>query len=246
MDDRRVCACCVYGPYLYLGYDCHHPDLYGARAFHACPSIPAWKTATWISVTQLVCLLAMTAFFFAGGHMWLTWVECGFVGLDFESYCSLCQSIVLGFIALDYLATWLITHGAGLQTLRRSLFWKISVIPGPWFHLWAVRQFWNLYMEGTSLRWVLVRLFFITAMLYVYGRFLSKQLTTTMHSDQVLSHSFKYGLIKYHMIICYFMYIAGNPRWECKFLSCPICVLFCNILSNEDFVASGYSWLIVG
>ncbi|KAH9559834.1 hypothetical protein CY35_06G075700 [Sphagnum magellanicum] len=52
-------------------------------------------------------------------------------------------------------------------------------------------------------------LFFITAMLYVYGRFLSKQLTTTMHSDQVLSHSFKYGLIKYHMIICYFMYIAG-------------------------------------
>jgi hypothetical protein len=54
--------------------------------------------------------------------MWLTWVECGFVGLDFESYCSLCQSIVLGFIALDYLATWLITHGAGLQTLRRSLF----------------------------------------------------------------------------------------------------------------------------
>jgi hypothetical protein len=73
----------------------------------------------------LVCLLAMTAFFFAGGHMWLTWVECGFVGLDFESYCSLCQSIVLGFIALDYLATWLITHGAGLQTLRRSLFWKI-------------------------------------------------------------------------------------------------------------------------
>ncbi|KAH8946251.1 hypothetical protein BDL97_12G084300 [Sphagnum fallax] len=52
-------------------------------------------------------------------------------------------------------------------------------------------------------------LFFITAMLYVYGRFLSKQLTTTMHSDQVLSPFFKHGLIKYHMIICYFMYIAG-------------------------------------
>lgn len=47
-------------------------------------------------------------------------------------------------------------------------------------------------------------------MLYVYGRFLSKQLVKTIHSDQMLPFFFKFGLIKYHMMICYSLYIAGN------------------------------------
>ncbi|BBN09196.1 phosphatidate cytidylyltransferase [Marchantia polymorpha subsp. ruderalis] len=50
--------------------------------------------------------------------------------------------------------------------------------------------------------------FFITAMVYVYGRFLSKQLVKTISSDKMLLLIFS-GLIQYHMIICYFMYIAG-------------------------------------
>lgn len=64
-------------------------------------------------------------------------------------------------------------------------------------------------LEGL-LSWLFVRHFFITAMLYVYGRFLSKQLVKTINTDQIMSHIFKYGLIKYHMIICYSLYIAGN------------------------------------
>lgn len=64
-------------------------------------------------------------------------------------------------------------------------------------------------LEGL-LSWLFVRHFFITAMLYVYGRFLSKQLVKTINTDQMMSHLFKYGLIKYHMIICYSLYIAGN------------------------------------
>lgn len=50
--------------------------------------------------------------------------------------------------------------------------------------------------------------FFFTAMIYVYGRFLSKQLVSTISSDRILTQLFS-GFIKYHMIICYFMYIAG-------------------------------------
>eukprot|EP01018_Ginkgo_biloba_P024691 Gb_11649 [translate_table: standard] len=50
--------------------------------------------------------------------------------------------------------------------------------------------------------------FFFTAMVYVYGRFLSRQLVNTVSSDKVLSQLFS-NLIKYHMFICYFLYIAG-------------------------------------
>ncbi|KAI5080593.1 hypothetical protein GOP47_0003776 [Adiantum capillus-veneris] len=50
--------------------------------------------------------------------------------------------------------------------------------------------------------------FFFTAMLYVYGRFLSKQLVSAISSDRILTQLFS-GFIKYHTIICYFMYIAG-------------------------------------
>lgn len=50
--------------------------------------------------------------------------------------------------------------------------------------------------------------FFCTAMVYVYGRFLSKQLVTTISSDKLLFQLFS-GFIKYHMLICYTLYTAG-------------------------------------
>eukprot|EP00250_Pteridium_aquilinum_P001120 c11328_g1_i1 orf=222-1478(+) len=50
--------------------------------------------------------------------------------------------------------------------------------------------------------------FFFTAMVYVYGRFLSKQLVSAISSDKILTQLFS-GFIKYHMLICYFLYIAG-------------------------------------
>lgn len=59
------------------------------------------------------------------------------------------------------------------------------------------------------------RFFFITAMVYVYGRFLSKQLVKTISSDKMLLLIFS-GLIQYHMIICYFMYIAGIDLYPVK------------------------------
>ena len=63
------------------------------------------------------------------------------------------------------------------------------------------------------------RHFFLTAMLYVYGRFLNKHLVKTIHSDHLIPHLFKYGLIKYHMLICYSLYIAGNNIFLHIFLS---------------------------
>jgi hypothetical protein len=53
------------------------------------------------------------------------------------------------------------------------------------------------------------RHFFFTAMLYTYGRFLSRQLVNTVTSEHLL-YKVVSGLIKYQMFICYFLYIAGR------------------------------------
>lgn len=50
--------------------------------------------------------------------------------------------------------------------------------------------------------------FFFTAMLFVYGRILSPRLVNTVTSDKVM-YKLVSDLIKYHMVICYFLYIAG-------------------------------------
>lgn len=46
-------------------------------------------------------------------------------------------------------------------------------------------------------------------MLYVYGRILREQLVNTVTSDKFF-YTLVNGLIKYHMVICYFLYIAGE------------------------------------
>lgn len=50
--------------------------------------------------------------------------------------------------------------------------------------------------------------FFFTAMLFVYGRILSQQLVNTVTTDMVL-YKLVSKLVKYHMIACYALYIAG-------------------------------------
>ncbi|CAM0882619.1 unnamed protein product [Alopecurus aequalis] len=50
--------------------------------------------------------------------------------------------------------------------------------------------------------------FFFTAMLFTYGRFLSRELVNTVSSDHLL-YKVVSGLIKYQMFICYFLYTAG-------------------------------------
>ncbi|KAL6548339.1 phosphatidate cytidylyltransferase [Orobanche gracilis] len=50
--------------------------------------------------------------------------------------------------------------------------------------------------------------FFFTAMLFVYGRILSQRLVNTVTTDKFL-YKLVGRLIKYHMVTCYFLYIAG-------------------------------------
>ncbi|KAK6161401.1 hypothetical protein DH2020_004782 [Rehmannia glutinosa] len=50
--------------------------------------------------------------------------------------------------------------------------------------------------------------FFFTAMLFVYGRILSQRLVNTVTMDKFL-YKLVGRLIKYHMVTCYFLYIAG-------------------------------------
>ncbi|XP_048498482.1 phosphatidate cytidylyltransferase 1 isoform X2 [Beta vulgaris subsp. vulgaris] len=50
--------------------------------------------------------------------------------------------------------------------------------------------------------------FFFTAVLFMYGRILNRQLVNTVTSDKV-SYKLLSGVIKYQMVICYFLYIAG-------------------------------------
>ncbi|KAG9134278.1 hypothetical protein Leryth_020028 [Lithospermum erythrorhizon] len=50
--------------------------------------------------------------------------------------------------------------------------------------------------------------FFFTAMLFVYGRILSQRLVNTVTTDKFL-YKLVSKFIKYHMVTCYFLYIAG-------------------------------------
>ncbi|XP_042003861.1 phosphatidate cytidylyltransferase 3-like [Salvia splendens] len=56
--------------------------------------------------------------------------------------------------------------------------------------------------------WLINWYFFFTAMLYVYGRILRPHLVNTVTSDKFF-YKLVNGLFKYHMVICYFLYIAG-------------------------------------
>ncbi|KAL7244324.1 hypothetical protein ACSBR1_016543 [Camellia fascicularis] len=53
-----------------------------------------------------------------------------------------------------------------------------------------------------------MRHFFLTAMLFVYGRILNQRLANTITSEKFFYHLVS-GFIKYHMVTCYFLYIAG-------------------------------------
>ncbi|CAN0900998.1 Phosphatidate cytidylyltransferase 3 [Linum grandiflorum] len=50
--------------------------------------------------------------------------------------------------------------------------------------------------------------FFFTAMLFVYGRIISQRLVNTVTSDNIF-YRLVGGFVKYHMAICYFLYITG-------------------------------------
>jgi hypothetical protein len=72
-------------------------------------------------------------------------------------------------------------------------------------------EIWILFITSQriySFSFSMLRHFFFTAMLFVYGRLLSQRLVNTITSDRFL-YQLVSSLFKYHMAICYFLYIAG-------------------------------------
>lgn len=75
-------------------------------------------------------------------------------------------------------------------------------------------------------------------MLFVYGRILSQCLVNTVTSDMVL-YWLVSNLIKYHMVICYSLYIAGNlclSTYLITFISQCLCNVSVRCLANFELV----------
>ncbi|KAG6780105.1 hypothetical protein POTOM_016517 [Populus tomentosa] len=82
--------------------------------------------------------------------------------------------------------------------------------------------------------------FFFTAMLFVYGRILNQRLYNTVTSGKSL-YQLVISLIKYHMVICYSLYIAGLSYMlpaVCSWHSSGIDIITCKI-------NTGFMWFIL-
>ncbi|GAB4846092.1 phosphatidate cytidylyltransferase [Ancistrocladus abbreviatus] len=108
-----------------------------------------------------------------------------------------------------YSSIWMIAAAALVIYLGHLYIWAMVVI----IQIVMVWELFNLRRRANEdsrlpgfrlLNWH----FFFTAMLFVYGRILSQQLVNTMMSDRIF-YKLVSGLLKYQMVICYFLYIAG-------------------------------------
>ncbi|XP_078151398.1 phosphatidate cytidylyltransferase 1-like [Carex rostrata] len=110
-----------------------------------------------------------------------------------RTYSSLCM--MAGFVLVVYMGHLYI--------------WAMVVV----IQYFMARELFNLLMrvnEARRLPWfrLLNWHFFFTAMLFTYGRFLSHHLVNTVTTDKLL-YKLVSALVKYQMLICYFLYIAG-------------------------------------
>lgn len=108
-----------------------------------------------------------------------------------------------------YSSVWMIGGFVFIIYLGHLYIWAMMVV----IQIFMARELFNLLRRAHEdrrlpgfrlLNWH----FFFTAMLFVYGRILSEQLVNTVTSDK-LFYKLLSGLIKYQMVICYFLYIAG-------------------------------------
>ncbi|KAK9268919.1 hypothetical protein L1049_000684 [Liquidambar formosana] len=108
-----------------------------------------------------------------------------------------------------YSSIWMIAGFALIIYLGHLYIWAMVVV----IQIFMAKELFNLLRRASEdrrlpgfrlLNWH----FFFTAMLFVYGRILSQRLVNTMTFDQFF-YKLVSGLIKYQMVICYFLYIAG-------------------------------------
>jgi len=120
------------------------------------------------------------------------------------------QSKYKSMLIRTYSTIWMIGGFAFTIYMGHLYIWAMVVV----IQIYMARELFNLLRKSSEekqlpgfrlLNWH----FFFTAMLYTYGRFLSRQLVNTVTSDHLL-YKVVSGLIKYQMFICYFLYIAGR------------------------------------
>ncbi|KAJ3695359.1 hypothetical protein LUZ60_000736 [Juncus effusus] len=108
-----------------------------------------------------------------------------------------------------YSSLWMIGVFILVIYLGHLYIWAMVVV----IQIFMAKELFNLLRkvnEDRRLPWfrLLNWHFFFTAMLFTYGRFLSRHLVNTVTTDKLL-YKLVSGLVKYQMIICYFLYIAG-------------------------------------
>ncbi|XP_074583138.1 phosphatidate cytidylyltransferase 1-like [Curcuma longa] len=125
-----------------------------------------------------------------------------------------------------YSSVWMIAGFSFILYMGHLYIWAMIVV----IQIFMARELFNLLRRANEERQLpgfrlLNWHFFFTAMLFTYGRFLSRQLVNTMTSDKLLFKLVSV-LIKYQMFICYFLYIAGfvwfiltlkNKRYKYQF-----------------------------
>ncbi|KAL8486556.1 hypothetical protein ACS0TY_023301 [Phlomoides rotata] len=112
-------------------------------------------------------------------------------------------------IIRTYSTVWMIGGFAFIIYMGHLYIWAMVVV----IQIFMAKELFNLLRRAHEdrrlpgfrlLNWH----FFFTAMLFVYGRILSQRLVNTVATDKVL-YKLVSKFIKYHMVTCYFLYIAG-------------------------------------
>ncbi|KAH6776900.1 CDP-diacylglycerol synthase 1 [Perilla frutescens var. frutescens] len=113
------------------------------------------------------------------------------------------------FLIRAYSTVWMIGGFTFIIYMGHLYIWAMVVV----IQIFMAKELFNLLRRASEdrrlpgfrlLNWH----FFFTAMLFVYGRILSQRLVNTVASDKVL-YKLVSRFIKYHMVTCYFLYIAG-------------------------------------
>ncbi|KAL2508626.1 Phosphatidate cytidylyltransferase 2 [Forsythia ovata] len=108
-----------------------------------------------------------------------------------------------------YSSVWMIGGFAFIIYMGHLYIWAMVVV----IQIFMAKELFNLLRRAHEdrhlpgfrlLNWH----FFFTAMLFVYGRILNQRLANTVTSDKFL-YQLVSRFIKYHMVTCYFLYIAG-------------------------------------
>ncbi|KAA8520173.1 hypothetical protein F0562_014429 [Nyssa sinensis] len=119
------------------------------------------------------------------------------------------QSKYRSMLIRAYSSIWMIGGFVLIIYMGHLYIWAMVVV----IQIFMARELFNLlrkthedsHLPGFRLmNWH----FFFTAMLFVYGRILSQRLVNTVTLDTFL-YQLVSSFIKYHMVTCYFLYIAG-------------------------------------